>query len=215
MTTWAQLLADIRTDIKDTVAVKKFSDAALYLYTKDAIRDYSQYFPQRCSATLTATAGAYTLPVDYVGGEEVECPEGSFLEKRFARPGYKYTVTGEPTAYYLEGGALTLNGTPAVGSTVVLTYDSIHPLPSAETDLTFTFTFPMGDEELIRLYVKAKTAEQLRTNQASLDRFKMGSGARDDNPLNPEVRDLMMDYRMKIAERFGGGVVYLYVQRRL
>ncbi len=47
------------------------------------------------------------------------------------------------------------------------------------------------DEELIRLYVKAKATEQIRTQQSSLDRFKPGNGGRDDNPMNPEVRDLM------------------------
>ncbi len=47
MTTWAQLLADIRIDLKDTGTTPRWSDAALYLYAKDAIRDYSSYFPLR------------------------------------------------------------------------------------------------------------------------------------------------------------------------
>jgi hypothetical protein len=64
------------------------------------------------------------------------------------------------------------------------------------------------------LYVKAKVYEQMRSRQASLDRFKLGNGARDDNPLTPEVDDLMKVYHEKIAERIPGGNIELYRSRK-
>ena len=93
---------------------------------------------------------------------------------------------------------------------VYLTYEARHTLPADEDDTTFLLSVPESDEELIRLYVKAKISEQTRTKQATLDRFKQGSGRRDDNPLEPEVGDLMGEYRMKIAERTSGGIILLF-----
>ena len=69
---------------------------------------------------------------------------------------------------------------------------------------------PDPDLELIRLYVKAKVYEQMRSRTAALDRFKLGSGSRDDNPIAPEVADLMKVYHSKIAERIPGGNIELY-----
>lgn len=213
MTTWADFLADVRTDIKDASGTHRFADDVLYLYFKDAVRDYSQYFPIRKTATLTLTLGVYPLPADFLGEETVQCPIGTFLERRNYQPGAHYTVQGNTYHYYLEMGHLTLDGAPP--GDVILEYSAVHPLPASVADTTFVLTIPVPDEELIRLYVKAKTSEQLRTNQANLDRFKQGSGARTDNPLEPEVRDLMADYRYKMNERFGGGLVILYRQGRL
>lgn len=213
MTTWAQLLADIRTDIKDTGTTKKFTDDVLYLYLKDAVRDYSQYFPMRETATLTPTLGVYTLPADFLGEEMVQCPPGTYLERRNYQPGAHYTVQGNTYHYYLDMGHLYIDGAPP--GDLILEYAAVHSLPADVNDTTFTITIPIPDEELIRLYIKAKTSEQLRTNQANLDRFKQGSGTRTDNPLEPEVRDLMADYRYKINERFGGRIVFLYRQGRL
>jgi hypothetical protein len=75
-------------------------------------------------------------------------------------------------------------------------------------------TVPDADLELIRLYVKAKVYAQMRSRQASLDRFKVGSGVRDDNPLHPEVEDVWADYNKAIITRQTGGVILLYRLRR-
>ena len=64
--------------------------------------------------------------------------------------------------------------------------------------------------ELIRLYVKASCYEQMRSKQANLDRFKLGTGARDDNPIEPETRNLMVEYQWKITQRVAGGMIKLY-----
>jgi hypothetical protein len=214
MSTWAQLLADIRIDLKDTGSTPRWTDDALYLYTKDAIKDFSTHFPVVKRAILSAANEAYALPADLVEIWNVECPAGRFLERRLERPGSHYNTTaGRPTQYFIEGGSLYLNGDPLSGETVVLTYGAQHAIPDDAKDTTHTLTIPPMDEELIRLYVKAKAAEQIRTQQASLDRFKLGSGARDDNPLAPETGNLIDEYRSKIAERYPGGIIKLYRPR--
>jgi hypothetical protein len=212
MTTWADLLANLRTDLKDTSLTPRWTDAQLLLWTKDAVRDYSTFFPllqDRVALTLSGTA--YPLPTDFVKVVDVECPLDRFLEQAMRRPGIRLrTRNGQPTHYYISGGSLYLNGTPLEGAEVLLTYDALHPLPVDENDTAFAFTISEIDEELLRLYVKAKASEQVRTQQSNLDRFTPGSGRRDDNPLLPEVDKLMQEYRFKIAERIGGGTILLW-----
>jgi hypothetical protein len=86
----------------------------------------------------------------------------------------------------------------------------VHTIPSTYLSTSTVMTFPTSDEELIRLYVKAKANEQTRTKQSALDAFKLGSGRRDDNPVAKEVGTLMDEYYAKIAERTPGGFVSLY-----
>jgi hypothetical protein len=86
--------------------------------------------------------------------------------------------------------------------------------PASPDDNTFSLTIPIADEELIRLYVKAKASEQLRTQQANLDRFKLGNGDRQDNPLLPEVNTLMVEYRTKLAERYPGKTIKFWKPKR-
>ena len=45
--------------------------------------------------------------------------------------------------------------------------------------------------------------------QSAQDRYKLGSGSRDDNPLLPEVENLMESYEKKMAERHQGGAIML------
>ena len=209
MTTWANLLNDIRTDLKDTGATQKFSNAVLYLAAKDAIRDYSLHLPRVIfRELLTVANGVYPLPDNFIRVVEVECPLDTYLEERQVRPGVRFTSSAIPTQYIIEGTNLRLNAETSEG--VYLTYEARHLLPDDEDDTTFEMTVSEADEELIRLYVKAKLSEQMRTKQAALDRFKQGAGRRDDNPLEPEVGDLMAEYRMKIAERSSGGIILLF-----
>jgi hypothetical protein len=210
MTTWANLLADIRTDLKDTNATPRWSDATLFLYVKDAIRTYSLYFPLRMDqAVLVAANGAYPLPADFISDVAVECPENVFLERRLSRPGRRYPTQYRPLFYWIAGSRLYINGSPN-GDDVLLTYNARHPLPANSEDAAFELTLPELDEELIRIYVKAKANEQVRGQQSNLDRFKPGTGDRTDNPLAPEVADLMQDFYAKIAERTTGGTINLY-----
>ena len=54
--TWSELLADIRADLQDTGTTPRWSDKTLYVYAKDAMRDYSIWFPQRDDALEIAPA---------------------------------------------------------------------------------------------------------------------------------------------------------------
>ena len=212
MTTKGQLLAEIRSDIQDTGATPKYTDATLYLYAKDAIRDYSTYFPKRIDRSeLTQNGQAYDLPTDFLQDVSVECPLDRFMERRQDRPGSRRFLTlSKANSVYHRGRSLKLNGSPLDGETVYLTYDAVHPVPVFSPKRTWTLRSAERDLELIRLYVKAKSNEQLRTKQANLDRFKLGSGPRATGQSNPtpEVADLMEDYRTKIGERISGPVSF-------
>jgi len=206
MTTWADFLSELRADLQDTSSVKRWSDQTLYLYTKDAIRDYSTWFPKRVDQyAMTLVNGACALPLNFIGAIHVEAPQGTFLQPRREIPGSKLR-TGK--YYFIEGGNLYL-GDPALADPL-LTYLASREVPASETDDTFVMEVSDADLELIRLYAKGKAYEQLRSKQASLDRFKLGSGGRDDNPVAPEVEDLMAVYHGKIAERIPGGNIELY-----
>jgi hypothetical protein len=211
MTTWADFLAEVRLDVQDTGATPRWTDEMLWIYTKDAIRDYSQWFPKRVDRLLIAPVnGVYALPADYVDDVYVECPEDRILERRQEIPGRRYGSITRPLYYHIQGGNLYLNGSPLDGDNLYLTYDAVHPVPASETDTTFVLTVPDADIELIRLYVRAQVHAQMRSKQARLDRFEPGSGRRDDNPLTPEMTNLMADYNSKIALRIKGRAIKLY-----
>jgi len=213
MTTWETLRDEIREDIEDTKANPRYSDALLLTYAKDAIKDYSNWFPQRTDQTLLSGTGKgpYTLPTDLVNILFLECPANRFLERRIARPGTRYPkITGRPFFFYKTGGSLYLDGSPLAGETVLLTYEATHTIPTGDSTV---LTIPIHDEELIRLYVKAKVYERIRTKAARLDRYR--DDDRDDNPITPEVRNLMRDYDKKMAERYEGGTIMLHRQGRM
>jgi hypothetical protein len=218
MTTWSEFLAEVRADLQDTGTTPRFTDKMIYIYAKDAIRDYSIWFPRRVDqALLTLSGASYPLPTDFISEIQVECPVGTFLERRSERPGTRFPNNKQRVYYFLQGGNLYL---VPLKAPVYLTYLATHPVPTSETgievdniapipDVLFSLTIPDADIELIRIYVKAKVYTQMRTRQSALDRFKT-SGARDDNPLEPETQDLMEEYHKKIAERISGGYISLY-----
>lgn len=220
MATWTELLAEIRSDLQDVPAEgsnPKWSDNMLYLYTKDAIRDYSIWFPKRQDRVEISLSGErYPLPNDFIEDITVEQPLNTYLVKRPNRPGAQYQTSSSPHFYYIQGGNLYLSSLPE--GPIYLTYFSTHTIPAmtdnGETDADETaLTIPDADLELIRLYVKAKVYSQVRGRQSALDRFKV-SGKRDDNPLLPEVEDLMELYHTKIAERVQGGMITLHLLGR-
>lgn len=211
-TAWEDLRDEIREDIEDTKDQPRYSNELLLTYVKDAIKDYSNWFPMRIDAAALSGSGSgpYTIPDDMVNILFVECPANRFLERRIARPGTRYPkTTGRPFFFYKSGGNLYLDGSPLTGEEVLLTYEALHDIPEADDD---TLTIPVKDEELIRLYVKAKVYERIRTKAARLDRYKEGD--RQDNPITPEVRNLMLDYDTKMAARYEGGTIMLHRQGR-
>lgn len=212
---WAELLSEIRTDLADTGTSPRWTDAYLWACSLDAIRDYSRWFPRRIDRKeLTLSGEAYPLPGNFIDAVVIECPLDTYLEKRSRRPGTVYKSTAYPLSYHVEGGNLYLSGSPLDGDRVYLTYLALHGVPSASDDSHFVVTIPDADIDLIKLYVRAQVHSQMRSKTARLDRFELGSGRRDDNPLSPEVDSLMEEYHRKIAERVRGGVIYLYRSKR-
>jgi hypothetical protein len=207
MTTWATFLGDVREDMQDAGTTTRWSNGQLYLYAKDAIRDYSIWFPRRIDRLgLVLIDGSVALPSDYIEDIQVEYPLNSLLDKRIFRPGFKYRE-GSPSQYFMQGGNLYVN--ELVDETIYLTYSAAHAIPASAIDDTFELSVPDADLELLRIYIKGKAYSQMRSRSAALDRFKP-VGARDDNPLAPETDDLMEVYSRMIAERTTGGVIVLY-----
>lgn len=211
MATWGSLLTNIREDLQDSGTTQKWSDTVLFLYFQDAVRNYSRFFPRLVVRTLIAENDGYALPTDFLSIAAVESPLDTFLEERTTRPGRKYTPSNNPK-YYIDGSKIRLD--KAATGDLYLTYYAHHSLPSKHEDIDFSLTIPEADGELIRLYVKGKVHEQLRGRTARLDRFKAGSGARDDNPLFPETNQYFADYYREIYGRLGGGSVELYAKTR-
>lgn len=214
---WDEFVSAIRTDMNDNNAASpKYGNALLYGYFRSAIYDVSMYFPRRFDHVALAVDPAdpkkFALPPDFIEEIVVECPEDTFLSERRARPGVKRTPAHHPLFYEVSGNHLYLDAEPG-GSEVLLTYNGVHGLPASPEDVTFVLTNPDRDIELLSLYVKALINQRERTKQASLDRFKLGSGDRQDNPIAPEVTDYFAEYREKIADR-SGGTVFLQRTRK-
>jgi hypothetical protein len=210
-TTWSSFLSLVREELSDAGTTPRWSDAVLHAWACDGIRDYSLTLPRRTNAVLTISGASYPLPADYLGTAFVECPTGTTLTRRTMAPGHQYQSRNAiPTQFWIDGTDLYLNGPAPDDDPPTLHYHAVHEVPSDPDDGSFAFTVPDIDIELIRLYVRARAMEQLRSKQSLLDRFKTGTGGRDDNPLSPEVTDLMLDYERKLAERVGGGVIRLW-----
>ena len=215
MTTWGGLLADIRSDLKDTGTTPRWSDDILYLFAKDAMHAYSLDFPLlSMRQELTASTGKFGLPSNFLDAISAETVAGEYLRPLHPATGLRIGNTQKATSYYVSGGSLYLDKAPQDGDTLLFSYYGKYDLPASKTDTTFALGIPTEDEELIRLFIKAKIAEQIRLQQSNLDRFKPGSGARDDNPMLPEHNELMREYRERVAERTGG-IVYLYSTSRM
>lgn len=207
--TWAAFKSRLRAEMDDAASPYTWSDDLLYTWLKDALADYSLYAPLEEQATLTDKSGAsYALPDDCLRVDLVESPSGTYLSPGLGRPNVKIPTTYRVWRYRVNRTTLTLN--KDTEQDVIITYKALHPAPSAANDDTFALTFRESDTELISLFIRAKAYEFQRSNQSSLDRFQLGSGDRQDNPLTPEVNHLMLDYERKIARRYGGGVITLY-----
>jgi hypothetical protein len=219
--TWTSFLAELRVELSDPVpqtGSPRYSDDLLFIYTRDGIRDYSQYFPvsvhQQLLVPVENTPRAYALPQDVMGIEDVQCPLDTHLQLRTERPGSRVAVSKRLLFYYLIGSNLYLNYDAEEGDGVYLSYYTLHSVPASKTDTTFNFTVPNSDMELIKLYAMAKTQIKIRNDQSRLDRFKITSGPRDDNPMLTETIDFMERYHEGITRRIRGGRIQLYRTRR-
>jgi hypothetical protein len=215
--TWASFLAEVRVELDDTGTTPRYPDSTLYVFARDGIWDYSQYFPQRFDhVVLTATQGndkKYALPVGFMDDILVECPSGNYLELRRERPGVKLSTSNSPLFYFVDAGFLYLDVSPG-GAAVLFSYYGAHGIPATSTDTTFAMTVPMADAEVLKLYVQARVNVMVRNRQSRLDRFKQGSGTREDNPIIEETSDFFARYNEAIAKRLRPQAIRLYRPRR-
>jgi len=226
MTTWADLFADIRQELQDTGATPRYSNQLLCVYAKDAIRDYSQWFPlTEMDIELVVDEDnslKYPLPAGAIDIVNVQCPLGKFLSPRQIRPGETHASISEPLFFVTDGRAIYLNAAIEEGSedTVFATYHSVHDVPvygdifpaepvPPEWEAP-VLTVSDADLELIKLYTIGKVQVQVRNAQSRLDRFKITAGSREDNPMILEVDDYMKRYDQGIAIRLRGGVIQLF-----
>jgi hypothetical protein len=210
MATWGDLLTELREDLQDTSANPRYSNKLLYLYARDAIADYSQYFPVRIDRKeVKPSNGRYPLPDNFVDELFVECPRDVYLSPRPIRPGITKLKFSTPFRYEVESGGIYLDATTQ--ESIWLTYYGTHDFPTSETDTTFELTIPQTDIELIRLYVRARIAAQTRSRTANLDRYREDA-RRDDNPMSLEYKDLMDEYHMKIQQRTHTTAIWLIHQ---
>ena len=224
---WDEFVSNIRTDMNDKSTPPKYSDDLLYVYFRSAIWDVSMYFPRRFDhVTLVVDAAdpkKFALPAGFISAILVECPGDNALSQKRVRSGYRRVPSTQPMFYELDGNHLYLDASPS-GATVLLSYYGAHGLPvvvtgeggkksyvseitetvgGVTTHLPFTLTVPDRDIELVALYVKALINQKEQSKQSMLDRFKMGSGSREDNPVAPETRNCFAEYNHKLAERTG------------
>jgi len=216
---WSELLTELRFDNNDAGAAPRFSDYVMWRYVRDAVIDISRYPAlslRKDDVVLAqdiATKTKFSLPADFVSEVAVQCPVGTFLEPRQARPGVTLSSSTRVQFYRVDGERLYLNADPGTNS-VTLSYYATHPFPTSETDISFLFTIPDRNIELIGLYVKGRVNEWIRLQGSKLDRFKISGGARDDNPMLVETKSNEKTYAEAIRERIPARSVNLYRPRR-
>lgn len=209
---WGTFLTDLREDLQDTSESNPaYTSRLLYLYALDGMRDYSQYFPLRVDALeIEGVDGRFPLPANYIEDITVECPRGKYLTPRPILPGMTKIVGYVPTRYEIEGGGIYLDA-PTTES-IWLTYYAYHTFPTSEVDTDAEISIPDGDTELLRLYIRARIAAQLRMKTARNDRYREDA-RRDDNPLEDEFSHLMAEYHNKISARTHTVAIFLRKQR--
>lgn len=216
---WDELLLEIRTNLEDASETPKWSNQDLYVWTREAVADYSQFLPlvrEEVALVQSETnPKMFALPADFLAELAVSCPDNNFLEPRRSRPGARVVPGRRPLFYRVDAQSLALYVDADPGTNpVAISYAAVHPLPANKDDLAFVFTIPTANMELIKLYVEGKVNAKIKNAQARLDRFKIGAGARTDNPMINEVEDFFATYREKLEQRIPSRSLTLYKPRR-
>jgi hypothetical protein len=215
---WGDLLSELRVEIDDTGSNPKYPDKLLFSYLRAAVADYSNRLPlifEDVRLTQdTENKLKFVLPADFIEDISVSCPAGQYLEPRRGRLGTKVAVSNSPLFYHTDSNRyLYLDANPGEDA-VLLSYKAKHPIPTSETDVEFVFTIPDANIELIELYMIGKVNTKIRAAQSRLDRFKLGSGSRTDNPMAEEAEDFFAEYHRKVVERTPAQPVVLYRARK-
>ncbi len=221
MTTWADILADLRLDMDDTGENPKLDAETAFLYGKMAIRDYSRWNPRVMSAMLTLDSlGEAALPTGFISMIEVRDPDHNrILPLANVTNPPQFSLASSQYRWWIEGGTFRMNTwddlpeSPSISCTGGIT--SCQP---PMTMISTVMTFPDEDVEAIFLYIRAKYTGQLRSKTSRADRFKRrveAGNTRRDNPLTPEEDNLMDEYLYFMNDRYGSaGSKRLVRQRR-
>ena len=214
---WGAFLSELRGELNDTGTTPKFSDDLLYVFFRDGVWALSEWLPRdfgRVELTAETTdTKKFALPADFIEEYLVESPLDSALTFRFVRPGVRRTQSARPLFYWTSAGYLFIDADPG-DNAVLISYYGVHGIPASATDVSFELTVPIRDVELLKLYILGRAYQRERSRQSMLDRFKLGTGDRQDNPVTPEVNEFMQQFQSKLNERTGGKAVFLSRVRR-
>ena len=209
---WGEFLSELRNELNDTGATPKFSDDLLYVFLRDGAWALSEWLPRDFGRLELVEEGAdpkkFALPADFIEEYLVECPLDNALTFRFVRPGVRRATSVRPLFYWTNAGYLFLDADPR-GNAVLVSYYGAHGTPADASDTSFELTVPTRDVELLKLYILGRAYQRERSRQSMLDRFKLGPGDRQDNPVTPEVNEFMQQFNQKLIERSGGKTVFL------
>ncbi len=219
MTTWADVVVDLRLDMDDNPDTPKLEADQAFLYGKMAIRDYSRWNPLIQSGTLhLSSTGQVDLPSDFISMVEVRDSDGDLMLPLtdVANPP-SYTLSTAQYRWWVEGKRFRMNTYADTPDTVTILYRAYHALPTSNNDAATAMTFPDADLEAILLYVRAKYMGTVRSKTARADRYKRrvdAGNTRLDNPIAPEEQNLMDEYLAFMNERYATGSKKLVRQRR-
>lgn len=209
---WGEFLTELRGELNDTSATPKFSNDQLYVFLRDGTVSLSEWLPRdvgRLALTAEVTdTKKFALPSDFIEEYLVESPLDNALSFRFVRPGVRRSTSARPLFYWTNAGFLFLDADPGANA-VLISYYGVHGIPANAADTTFVLTIPLRDIELLKLYILGRAYQRERSRQSMLDRFKLGSGDRQDNPVSPEVNEYLQQFNEKLYERIGGKAVFL------
>lgn len=212
MTTTLSAFRDtLRAILKDKTL---WRDAMLNGWIKDAIRDYSNYFPMEAVHQIDCQEGVreYSLstPGEVLGVLSVEYPEGQdpprFLQRKselaagfwdgpyydLRMPLLDTAASGDPAIYPV----LVIGEAPAASEDILLRYLTVHRLPSSDSS---SLTIPDEHLEAIRLFVYWKALTQISLDQE----VDLGRKSAILTALGHSAKDAEYAYHYKIKSFFG------------
>lgn len=181
MATRAQMRADVRTELGDTVAAYVWSDALLNEYIEEGIRELTYLVPLGGSASVAVAANqrGYVLPGVYLV-ERVECPRGTFVARdQGGVPDYTGAADlpdsgyEQAWAYRVQDRTLIFRNPPPAGETIMVTYQALR-VPVSD-DVTAQ---PVSDEDLplVVLYACVAAWEERRVEDSKRGQRTPGLG---------------------------------------
>lgn len=179
------LRAQLRTEIRDASEPYAFPDEELNGYYAKAILAYSKISPRDVLTTLELVAGQewYQLPA---GTRE-------FISAALGSTEYK------PAGIF--GGKVKLIPVPATSGSAHAMLRTLHTIPGSDLESS---SYPVEDEPLILLHMRAQCLETLAGEQARFFRWKRGDVEEDpgkaQGQLRAEAQALFAQFTLGVQE---------------